>query len=76
MLGGNLVTRMVLSRFEIADSAGRTFLALDTVTIEYDPLALLRRQVRVRRLDAARAEIRLVQGLDGRWNHQRIFGGE
>lgn len=74
VIGGNLVTRTVLGRFEIADSSGRIFVALDTVTLEYDPFSLLRRQLRIRRLDARRAEIRLVQGLDGRWNFERIFG--
>jgi len=76
VLGGNLLTRVVLSRFEITDPAGATFLAFDSVTVEYDPLALLRRQVRIRRLDAARAEIRLTQTADGRWNYERIFQGD
>lgn len=74
VLGGNLITRIVVSRFEIADSTGATFVALDTVTLEYDPLALLRRQARIRRLDASRAELRLTQTVDGRWNYERIFG--
>jgi len=76
VLGGNLLTRVVLSRIEIADSAGATFVALDSVTIEYHPLALLRRQVRIRRLVAGEAEIRLVQDAGGRWNYERIFQGE
>lgn len=76
VLGGNLITRVVLSHFEIADTAGSTFLSFDSVTVEYDPLALLRRQIRIRRLDAGRAEIRLIQTADGRWNYERIFGVE
>ncbi len=73
VLGGNLVTRATLARFEIADSTGAAFVALDTVTIGYDPLSLLRRQIRIRRLDARRAEVRLAQSTDGRWNYERIF---
>ncbi len=76
VLGGNLVTRVILSDFEILDAAGDRFVSLDTVTLVYDPLALLRKQVRIRRMEAARADIRLVQDPDGRWNFDRIFGGE
>ncbi len=75
VLGGNLLTRVVLSRLEIVDRDGATFVALDSAHIEYDPLSLLRRQVRVRRLDVARAQVRLHEGADGVWNFERIFGG-
>jgi len=75
VLGGNLLTRLTLARFAIADSAGNTLVALDTVRLEYSPLSFVRREVRIRRLDAARAEIRLAQGADGVWNYDRIFGG-
>ncbi len=73
VLGGNLITRLVLSRFEVVDSDGNTFVALDSVTLEYDPLRLVRGQIRIRRLDAAYAEIRLSADVDGRWNFERIF---
>lgn len=73
VLGGNLVTRVVLSHLELTDPAGNRFVALDTVTVEYDPLALVRKQVRIRRIDARRADVRLVQSADGIWNHERIF---
>ncbi len=76
VLGGNLVTRMILSSFEIADRDGAVFLAMDSVAVEYDPLLLLRRQIRIRRLDAAFAEIRLAVDSDGTWNFERIFGGD
>ncbi|MDH3735362.1 MAG: hypothetical protein OEU54_17660, partial [Gemmatimonadota bacterium] len=76
VLGGNLITRAVVSSFEIADAGGRTFVSMDSVTIEYDPLLLLRRQVRIRRLEAAFAEIRLAVDATGQWNFERIFGGD
>ncbi|MFV1987140.1 MAG: translocation/assembly module TamB domain-containing protein [Gemmatimonadota bacterium] len=75
VLGGNLITRIVLSSFEIVDNEGMTFVAMDTVALEYDPLLLLRRQIRIRRLDAAYAEIRVAVDTDGRWNFERILAG-
>jgi len=74
VLGGNLVTRVSISRFEIRDPDSEIFLALDTVTIEYDPIALLRKQLRVRRIHARNVDIRIVQEADGQWNYKRVFG--
>ena len=75
VLGGNLVTRLILESFEIADRDGEVFLSMDSVSVEYDPLLLLRKQVRIRRLEAGFAEIRLVSDVEGRWNFERIFAG-
>lgn len=75
VLGGNLVTRLILESFEIADRDGNVFVSMDSVAVEYDPLLLLRKQIRIRRLDAAFAEIRLTTDVEGRWNFERIFRG-
>ncbi|MDX1393977.1 MAG: translocation/assembly module TamB domain-containing protein [Gemmatimonadota bacterium] len=75
VLGGNLLTRAVVSSLEILGPDGSTFVALDTVSVEYDPLMMLRREIRVRRLDAAHVEIRLDVDTDGVWNFERIFAG-
>jgi autotransporter translocation and assembly factor TamB len=74
VLRGNLLTRVVLEQFSITGADGTPFLALDTVRLEYDPLSLVRGQLRFRSLDAARAEIVLRQTADGSWNFGRIFG--
>ncbi len=75
VLDGNLLTRITISRFEIRDPDSEIFVALDTVTIEYDPIALFRKQLRVRRLHAKAADIHIIQEANGRWNYDRVFGG-
>ena len=72
-ISGNVVTDLTLSRFEIRDAAGGLFLALDTVTVAWDPLALLRRQVEIRSVHARGVDLQLRQFPDGRWNFDRIF---
>ena len=72
-LSGNVVTDLTVSRFEIRDAEGELFLALDTVTIAYDPLALLRRELRIRRLHARALDLHLTESPDGTWNFDRIF---
>ncbi|MCG8468398.1 MAG: translocation/assembly module TamB [Gemmatimonadetes bacterium] len=74
VFGGNLVTRISISRFEIRDPDSEIFVALDSVTVEYDPLALLRSQLRIRRLHAMGVDVRLIQSPDGTWNFDRVFG--
>ncbi len=72
-ISGNLLSDLTVSRFEILDADGELFLALDTVTMEHDPLALLRQQLDVGRLHARALDLRLRQYPDGRWNYDRIF---
>ncbi|MDE2664424.1 MAG: translocation/assembly module TamB domain-containing protein [Gemmatimonadota bacterium] len=72
-ISGNLLSDLTVSRFEILDADGELFLALDTVTMEHDPLALLRQQLDVGRLHARGLDLRLRQYPDGRWNYDRIF---
>lgn len=74
--GGNLLTRAVLERFEIDGPDGRPFAHLESVHLEYDPIAFLRGHYVFRRLEAARATIRLRQHEDGQWNFERIFPEE
>jgi hypothetical protein len=74
VLRGNLLTRVVLERFVISGADGTPFVALDTVRLEYDPLSLVRGQLRFRSMDATRAEIVLRELPDGTWNFGRIFG--
>ncbi len=72
-ISGNLLGDLTLSRFEIVDADDRLLLAFDTVTIEFDPLALLRQRLDVQRLHARGLELRLRQYPDGSWNHERVF---
>ena len=72
-ISGNLLSDLTVSRFEIVDADGELFLGLDTVTIEHDPVALLRQQLDVDRLHARGLDLRLRQYPDGRWNYERIF---
>ena len=72
-ISGNVVTDLTVSRVEIRDADGELFLALDTVTIAYDPLALLGRQLRIHRLHARGLDLNLTQLTDGSWNADRIF---
>ncbi|WP_420442719.1 translocation/assembly module TamB domain-containing protein [Candidatus Palauibacter sp.] len=72
-ISGNLLSDLTVSRFEIVDEDGGLLLALDTVTIEFDPVALLRQQLDVGRLHARGLDLRLRQYPDGRWNYERIF---
>lgn len=72
-ISGNVVTDLTVSRFEIRDAEGELFLALDTVTIAYDPLALLRRELRIHRLHTRALSLHLTQLRDGSWNADRIF---
>ncbi|MYE33474.1 MAG: hypothetical protein F4X23_01315, partial [Gemmatimonadales bacterium] len=72
-ISGNLLSDLTVSRFEIIDADEGLFLALDTVTMEYDPVALLRGQLDVNRLHARGMDLRLRQYPDGRWNYDRVF---
>lgn len=72
-ISGNLLNDLTVSRFEIVDADGELFLALDTVTIEHDPVALLRQRLDVGRLHARGLDLRLRQYPDGRWNYDRVF---
>ncbi|MCY3600407.1 MAG: translocation/assembly module TamB domain-containing protein [Gemmatimonadetes bacterium] len=72
-ISGNLLSDLTVSRFEIFDADGELFLALDTVTMEHDPVALLRQQLDVDRLHVRGLDLRLRQYPDGSWNYDRVF---
>jgi hypothetical protein len=76
ILGGNLLTSVLLDRFVIRDSAGEEFVALDSVRMEYNPLSMLSGTYRFRSVTASRAKLLLHQGADGVWNYDRIFEGD
>ncbi|MFW6084540.1 MAG: translocation/assembly module TamB domain-containing protein, partial [Gemmatimonadota bacterium] len=75
ILGGNLVSRVLLDRFVIRDTAGRVFVELDSVRMEYNPVGLLMGTYRFSSVTAAGARLRLLQSADGSWNYDRIFPG-
>ncbi|WP_419163323.1 translocation/assembly module TamB domain-containing protein [Candidatus Palauibacter sp.] len=72
-ISGNMVTHLTVSRFEIRDQDADIFVALDTVRIEYEPLALFRGRLGIRRLHANRVDLQLTQYPDGGWNYERVF---
>lgn len=77
--GGNLFTRVRMEGLEIRDADGETFVELEDVRAEYDPLRFLTGSYVLRRLTTGWLEVRLVQDGDGPWNFERIFardGGE
>ena len=74
VLDGNVLTRVTLSQFRIDGPDSSSFIVLDTVTVEYDPLALFGKHLRIRRIHARHAAIHLVQGVDKAWNYDQIFG--
>lgn len=75
ILGGNLVSRVLLDRFVIRDAAGEVFVELDSVRMEYNPVGLLMGTYRFSSVTAGRANLRLLQAADGSWNYDRIFAG-
>jgi hypothetical protein len=75
ILGGNLVSRVLLDRFVIRDSAGEAFVELDSVRLDYSLLGLLGDTYRFRNVTVQRARMRLLQDAGGTWNYDRIFEG-
>lgn len=76
ILGGNLVSRVLLARFVIRDAAGEPFVELDSVRMEYNPVSLLLGTYRFSAVSIRRASLRLLQDSDGTWNYERIFAGD
>jgi hypothetical protein len=76
ILGGNLVSRVLLDRFVIRDAAGEAFVELDSVRMDYNLLGLLGSTYRFRNVTVQRARLRLLQDTAGTWNYDRIFAGE
>ena len=76
IIGGNLITRSTIERFEIRGRDGEIFVALDSAQLEYNPTGFLRNNFTFRSLDAARMTIRLHQFPDGSWNFERITAGD
>ncbi len=76
ILGGNLVSRVLLDRFVIRDEAGEAFVELDGVRMDYNLLGLLADSYRFRNVTVQRARLRLLQDADGTWNYDRIFAGD
>ncbi len=73
IIGGDLISTAIVSRFEIATDDGDLFLALDSVRLNYNPLSFLRRNFRFRHAHIRRAEINLIQYADGSWIMDRLF---
>ncbi|TFG62591.1 MAG: hypothetical protein E4H28_07465, partial [Gemmatimonadales bacterium] len=76
ILGGNLLTSVLLDRFVIRDTAGEEFVVLDSVRMQYNPLGLLSGTYRFRAVTAGHARLLLHQNADGVWNYDRIFRGD
>jgi hypothetical protein len=76
ILGGNLVSRVLLDRFVIRDSAGRSFVELDSVRLQYNPVSLLMGTYRFRAVTVQHARLHLLQDSAGIWNYDRIFPGD
>lgn len=73
ILGGNLLSNVLLDRFVIRDAAGEEFVVLDSVRMEYNLLSLLSGTYRFRAVTVGRARLLLHQDADGVWNYDRIF---
>ncbi|HSM09390.1 MAG TPA: translocation/assembly module TamB domain-containing protein [Gemmatimonadota bacterium] len=76
ILGGNLVSRVLLDRFVIRDAEGEAFVELDSVRMDYNLLGLLAERYRFRNVTVQRARLRLLQDAGGTWNYDRIFAGD
>lgn len=76
ILGGNLVSRVLLDRFVIRDSVGRPFVELDSVRLQYNPVSLLMGTYRFSAVTVQHARLRLLQDSTGTWNYDRIFPGD
>ena len=76
ILGGNLLSSVLLDRFVIRGADGEEFVALDSVRMEYNPLSLWSGTYRFRAVTAARARLLLHQDSTGVWTHDRIFAGD
>lgn len=72
--GGNLFTRVRMEGLAIRGPGGETFVDLRDVRVEYNPVRFLAGSYLLRRLTTGRLEVRLLQGDDGAWNFERIFG--
>lgn len=76
ILGGNMLTRAHLARFEILEPDGTPFVRLDSVRLAYNPLGFLVDAFEFREVTIERARISLIQGRDGHWNFDRLFGDD
>lgn len=76
ILGGNLLSHVLLERFEITDPDGRLFVGIDSVRLHYNPLSLLVGTFRFDAVTMRRVHLILRQHEDGRWNFDRTFGDE
>ncbi|MFW6088695.1 MAG: translocation/assembly module TamB domain-containing protein [Gemmatimonadota bacterium] len=76
ILGGNLVSRVLLDRFVIRDAAGEAFVELEGVRMDYNLLGLLTDRYRFRNVSVQRARLRLLQDAGGTWNYDRIFAAD
>ncbi len=76
ILGGDLLSQVLLERFEITDPDGRLFVGIDSVRLHYNPLSFLVGTFRFDAVTMQRVHLVLRQHEDGRWNFDRIFGDE
>ncbi len=76
ILGGDLLSQVLLERFEITDPDGRLFVGIDSVRLHYNPLSFLVGTYRFDAVEMQRVHLVLRQYEDGRWNFDRTFGDE
>lgn len=75
ILGGNLLTHVVVASFGIRTNEGETFVALDSVRLSYNPIGFLTGHYRFRRVRAEKGLVRLLQDDQGGWNFDELFPG-
>ena len=71
---GNFLTGIEIDSLSI-DYGELNLLSTGSITIEQDPLTLLRKTVTVGRLTIEHPRIRLIRSLDNEWNFSRILRG-
>jgi hypothetical protein len=76
ILGGNMLTRVHLAHFEMLESDGTPFVALDSVRVSYNPLGFIIGTYRFSNVTVQNARISLLQAPDRTWNFDRLFGDD
>ncbi len=70
---GNFVTGLEIDSLAI-DYGEIKLLSTGPITIEHDPLALLKKSIVVNRLTVQHPSITLIRSLSGEWNFAKLFG--
>src|SRR6185436_12275050 len=72
-ISGNLLTGVVIHDFSIVDTAGKPFVAVESVRGSYSVVSLFKKHLWFRDVVAVRPLIVLDRPPEGAWNWQRIF---